>query len=128
MTADDLDGFPTYVRVEVTLALARLAEVDPDALPPDLRAMYDEHRRQAEVLLAMTEDDVIELHVAACEHAGRELTVNYPPEARGAAAPRNRGRPSHPDAARETLKANTGGEGAVFTSAAAESQALARRG
>lgn len=46
MTAAALADSLTYVRAEATFVLARLAEVDPDALSPDLRAMYDEHRRQ----------------------------------------------------------------------------------
>jgi len=79
MTADDLADFLTSVRAEAAARLARLDTVDTALLPHGLRAEYEQMRSRWLDLLAMTEDDVIELHLAACEHAGRELT---PAEAR----------------------------------------------
>ncbi|MGH3427886.1 MAG: hypothetical protein ACRDQZ_10020 [Mycobacteriales bacterium] len=74
MTAADLMAFTAEVRAEGTAALARLDTVDPDALSPPLRAEYETVRAGWLRVLAMTADDVIDLHVAACEAAGRELT------------------------------------------------------
>lgn len=42
----------------------RLATVTPDALPADLRAEYEQVRQGRLDLLAITEDDVLELHMA----------------------------------------------------------------
>jgi hypothetical protein len=74
MTAADLMAFAAKVRAEATAALARLDTIDPDALSPELRPEYDLVRGNWLKLLAMTADDVVELHVAACAAAGRELT------------------------------------------------------
>jgi len=52
---------------------------DPETLPPDLRAEYAEALEGRTALRDLTEDEAVELHLAACEHAGRELT---PAEAR----------------------------------------------
>ena len=79
MTAAELDAFVANVRAQATAALACLDTVDPDSLPPDLRAEYDDQRANWLSLLAMTEGDALELHQAGGEHAGRELT---PAEAR----------------------------------------------
>ena len=44
MTPDDLAAFITSVRAECDAALARLDTVDPDALPPDVRDLYEQQR------------------------------------------------------------------------------------
>lgn len=75
MTAADLMAFAAKVRAEATAELARLDTIDPAALPPAIRAEYDTVRGGWIKLLAMTSDDVVDLHVAACEAAGRELTA-----------------------------------------------------
>jgi hypothetical protein len=80
MTADELATFVAEVRAEVDAIVARLESVEPDTLPPEARAMYDEVRRQADELRTMSEAHVIELLEAACVEAGRELT---PAELRG---------------------------------------------
>lgn len=76
MTATDLAALLAQVRAEATAALGRLDTVDSDELPADLRAEYAQMRRGWSDLLAMTEDDVVALHTAACEQAGRELTAD----------------------------------------------------
>ncbi len=80
MTAEELRTFVAAARVEIDGALARLATVDPDALPPDLREHYEAVRRGWEQLRALTSDEVLALHEEACRQAGRELT---PEEMRG---------------------------------------------
>ena len=75
MTPADLFTFLAHVRAESTAALTTLDGVDPDALPADLRAEHEKQRRGWFDLLAMVADDVIELHLAACEAAGRELSA-----------------------------------------------------
>ena len=74
MTADELDAFIADVRAQVDNALARLDTIDPDALDPALREHYEHVRRGWEALRNMTEHDIVALHLAACERAGRELT------------------------------------------------------
>lgn len=74
VTAAELMAFTAKVRAEATAALAKLDTVDPETLAPPIRAGYDTVRNGWVRLLAMTSDDVVELHVAACEAAGRELT------------------------------------------------------
>ncbi len=74
MTAAELIAFAANVRAEATAALAQLDTVDAGTLSPQLRAEYDTVRNGWVRLLAMTADDVVDLHVAACEAAGRELT------------------------------------------------------
>lgn len=74
MTADELDAFVAQVRTEVDAIFAHITELDPAALPPPARAMYDDVRRQALELRTMTEAHVIALLEAACAEAGRELT------------------------------------------------------
>ena len=74
MTAADLIASAAKIRAEATTALARLDTIDRDTLSPQLRADYDAVRSNWLKLLAMTADDVVDLHVAACEAAGRELT------------------------------------------------------
>jgi hypothetical protein len=74
MTAAELSDFIAAVRAEATVALANLESVDPGSLPAPVRAEYDTVRAGWLRLLALTADGVIELHVAACEAAGRELT------------------------------------------------------
>lgn len=65
---------------EAGAALARLATVDPDTLPPDLRTEYEQQCAGWEYLRTLTEDEAVALQVETCEHAGRELT---PDEMRG---------------------------------------------
>lgn len=48
--------------------------IDPDELPPELRHQYHESVAGWRKLLALTEDDAVELHLAGCKAAGRELT------------------------------------------------------
>jgi hypothetical protein len=74
MTDQEFRAFIVDARAEATAALARLATVDPDSLAPELRSECDAVRAGLKSLLAMTEADVVALHLAACEHAGRELT------------------------------------------------------
>ncbi len=74
MTATELSKFIAAVRAEATAAVAQLDTVDSDSLPPPVRAEYETVRAGWLRLLALTADDVVELHVAACEAAGRELT------------------------------------------------------
>ena len=76
MTADELDGFLTYVRAEAARRLARLDTIDPDRLSPELRGAYERMRADWMALLEMTEDEAVALHLAAVEHAGRELTAD----------------------------------------------------
>jgi predicted ATPase len=75
MTSANLFALLVHVRAESTAALAKLDGVDPDALPGDLRAEHEKQRRGRFDLLAMTEDDVIKLHLAACGAVGRELSA-----------------------------------------------------
>jgi hypothetical protein len=75
MTAAELMAFAAKIRAEATAKLAQLDTIDPDALPPTIRAEYDTVRNGWLKLLKMTADDVVDLHVAACEAAGRELTA-----------------------------------------------------
>jgi hypothetical protein len=74
MTAAELRDFIFGVRREAEDALAQLATVDPDELPPDVRAEYEQVRAGWEQFLALTQDDAVALHEAACLRAGRELT------------------------------------------------------
>ena len=74
MTAAELLAFAAKTRAEATAALGQLDTVDVDALTPVLRSEYETVREGWLKLLAMTADDVIDLHVAACEAVGRELT------------------------------------------------------
>ena len=74
MTADELSVFVAQVRAEVDALSARIAALDPTALPPPVRAIYDDIRQQALELRTMTEAHVIDLLEAACAAAGRELT------------------------------------------------------
>ena len=55
-------------------ALSRLDAVDPAALPPDVCDLYEQQRARSEDLRALTEDEAVMLHLAAAEHADRELT------------------------------------------------------
>jgi hypothetical protein len=79
MTSEELLAFAAEVRADCDAALAKLATVDPTTLPPDLRREYEEQCQRWRDLRALTEVDALELHQAACEAAGRELT---PAEAR----------------------------------------------
>ena len=45
MTPAELRAFVAGVRAEADAALARLATVDAQLLPPDLRAEYEQHCR-----------------------------------------------------------------------------------
>jgi len=74
MTAEEFADFIHNVRAEIAEALARLDTVDPADLEPALRVQYLRIRAGWETLRKMTADDVLELHAAACERAGRELT------------------------------------------------------
>jgi hypothetical protein len=74
MTAAELLAFAAKTRAEATAALAQLDTVEVDSLTHDLRAEYDTVRNGWLKLLAMTADEVVDLHVAACEAVGRELT------------------------------------------------------
>ena len=74
MPADDLAAFVAQVRAECDTALARLDTVDPATLSPDVRRKYEKQRRRWLNLRALTEGDAVDLHLAAAEHAGRELT------------------------------------------------------
>jgi hypothetical protein len=76
MTAEELQAFVADVRVKAATALARLANVEPEELTPKLREEYDAVHAGWTALLAMTEDDILKLHQAACEAAGRELTAD----------------------------------------------------
>lgn len=74
MTADELAAFAAQVRAEAEQRLAVLHAVDPETLPPELREEYAEQLEGWTALRGLTEDEAIELHTAACEEAGRELT------------------------------------------------------
>jgi hypothetical protein len=76
---EDLRACAAHVRAECHAALARLDAIDPAILPPSLRAEYEEHRQRCLELRALSEDEAMALHEAACPVAGRELT---PAEAR----------------------------------------------
>ena len=80
MTAAELRAFVADIRAQADAALARLATVEPDELTPTLREEYDAVRAAWTALVAMTEDEALALHQAACEEAGRELS---PDELRG---------------------------------------------
>ena len=67
MTAAELLAFAAKTRAEATAALAKLDSIDVDSLTPLLRAEYEAVRDGWLKLLAMTADDVVDLHVAACE-------------------------------------------------------------
>ena len=83
VTADDLHAFIVKVRAEADAALARLATVDANTLPVDLRERWEESHRGWEDLRRLTADEVVALHEAACLQAGRELTAE---ELRGGGA------------------------------------------
>jgi hypothetical protein len=74
MAAAELANFIAAVRAQTAAALTQLDTVDSKELPLSVHAEYDSVRKGWLRLLAITEDDVVELHVAACEAAGRELT------------------------------------------------------
>lgn len=74
MTRDELIAFVAEVRTEVDAIFARLSELDPSALPPEVRAVYDDVRQQAFELRTIAEAHASELFEAACAKAGRELT------------------------------------------------------
>jgi hypothetical protein len=74
MTAEELAAFIADARAQADAALAKLAAVDPAILPPELRDEYEQERAAWEEVRALTEDDALRLHLAACEHAGRDLT------------------------------------------------------
>lgn len=71
---EELRAIAAGIRAECDAALARLATVDPETLPPDLRAMYEEAARRWSELRALTEDEALSLHEMACLFTGRELT------------------------------------------------------
>jgi len=74
MTAAELLAVAARTRAEATAALAKLDTLDAETLPPLLRAEYESVRGGWLKLLTMTADDVVDLHVAACEAAGRQLS------------------------------------------------------
>jgi hypothetical protein len=74
MTAAELAAFVAEVRAEAEQRLAILHAVDPETLPPDLRAEYAEALEGWTALRDLTQDEAVELHTDACEAAGRELT------------------------------------------------------
>jgi len=74
MTAAELEAFAAEVRAECDAALGRLATVDPESLPPDLRAEYEAQRDGWREFRALTEAGALDVHVLACLYAGRELT------------------------------------------------------
>ena len=80
MTAEELRKFVAAVRIEVDTILARLADIDPETLPPPVRAIYDKTRKQAEHLDALANEQMLEFLAAAYTQAGRELS---PEELRG---------------------------------------------
>jgi hypothetical protein len=80
MNAEELTAFVAEVRAQVDELVARLEALDPDALPPDLRRMHADVRRQADELRTLTDAHVVALLEDACLGAGRELT---PDELRG---------------------------------------------
>ena len=80
MTATDLATFIAHVRAEADERLVILGAVDPATLPPKLREEYDQALAGWTALRGLTEEEAVELHVTACEAAGRELT---PAEAAG---------------------------------------------
>jgi hypothetical protein len=80
MTAAELRDFIFGVRREAEDALAQLATVDVEELPPDVRAEYEQVCAGWHQFLALTEGEAVALHEAACIRAGRELT---PDELRG---------------------------------------------
>jgi hypothetical protein len=67
MTAAELLAFAAKTRAQATAALAQLDTVDVETLTPALRAEYESVRGGWLKLLAMTADDVVDLHVVACE-------------------------------------------------------------
>ena len=71
---EEFAAFVADARAECVAKLNRLAAVDPDSLPPDARAQYDQLKAECERVLALLENDALELHAEATEHAGRELT------------------------------------------------------
>lgn len=75
MTAAELAAFIAEVRAEADQRLAILRSVDPETLPPDLRGEYAEALEAWSALHTLTDDEAVELHLAACEAAGRELTA-----------------------------------------------------
>lgn len=79
MTAEELATFIAEVRAEADERLAILHAVDPDTLPRKLRGEYVEALEAWRALRALTDDEAVELHLAACLEADRELT---PAEAR----------------------------------------------
>ena len=79
MTAAELTAFIAEVRAEADQRLALLHAVDAATLPPELHADHAEALEMWTELRALTDADAVELHQAACEAAGLELT---PAEAR----------------------------------------------
>jgi hypothetical protein len=73
MTAAELLAVAARTRAEATAALAKLDTVDLGTLPPLLRAEYESVRGGWLKLLSMTADDVVDLHLATCDAAGRQL-------------------------------------------------------
>jgi hypothetical protein len=73
MTAAQLLAVAARTQAEATAALAKLDTVDLETLPPLLRAEYESVRGGWLKLLSMTADEVVDLHIAACDVAGPQL-------------------------------------------------------
>ena len=75
MTPADLAVFIAQVRAIATECLARLDTIDPAGLSRELRVAFERVRADWLALLTMSEEEAVALHLAACEHAERELTA-----------------------------------------------------
>jgi hypothetical protein len=74
MTAEELRAFVEETRAEVEAELAKFASLDWDAVPPDVRAALEEAQRGWLQLRQLLRDEIVEAHVEAVQHAGRDLT------------------------------------------------------
>ena len=72
MTAAELTAYVAQVRAQAHAVIARIDAIDLDALPADVRAEYEALRAGWRDVLAMTESEAVEPHIAACLHVGRE--------------------------------------------------------
>ena len=74
MTAAELRAFVEETRAEVDAELANFATLDWDSIAPDVRLALEEARRGWLELRELLRDEIVDAHVEAVQHAGRDLS------------------------------------------------------
>jgi hypothetical protein len=69
VTVDDLERFIVRTRAEAEAALQSLAAIDTDALPAEMRRLYDDYLRGWQELYRLTDGTVVAMLEAACRNA-----------------------------------------------------------